>query len=174
MLKSIFGGIGKVFLPKVSFKAILGTRELKETAQLSHDLAKEAFTVDETVRQENFNQAARRLKLTSTDIVERQKRCMLIAGLFLLAAFLCFAYTIYLAFQGAIMGFFLGLSVSFLGLTYAFRYHFWAFQLKHHKLGCTLKEWWNSEIDVTKRTSAARVDNKSVATREQQQQKKSK
>jgi len=31
-------------------------------------------------------------------------------------------------------------------LTQAFRYHFWLFQLRNRKLGCTLSEWWNARV----------------------------
>ena len=173
MLKSIFSGLGKVFIPKISFKRLLGTRELKGTAQLARDMAKDAFTQDEAARKETFAEAARRFKLSGTDVDQRHRRFLQMAGLFLLASLLCFAYSIYLAFQGGIMAFILGFAVSCLGLAYAFRYHFWAFQLKNKKLGCTLQEWWNSEIKTSKqKTVAAPKGAKSVMKNENKESKK--
>ena len=33
-------------------------------------------------------------------------------------------------------------------LVFAFRYHFWLYQLKRRKLGCTFQEWYRDEVKV--------------------------
>ncbi len=155
MFKSIFGGFRKTFLPKLPIKGILGIRELKDTTKLVKDIGKDTFKKEEATRKENFTEAVKRYQLTDAEIEQRQHSFGQIALIFFAIAILCFAYAIYLAFQGEIMAFLLGLGVTGLGLTYAFRYHFWAFQLKHKKLGCSLAEWWHSEVKTTQSRDVA-------------------
>ena len=153
MLKSIFSGFRTVFLPSFSLKGVLGTRELKETGSAVKDMAKDAFTFEDAKRKETFTEALKRFKLTPDQVADRYRQLMRFAILFFVLALGAFGYAVYLAISGDAVAFMLGLAVSGLGLTYAFRYHFWAFQLKHQKLGCTLKEWWNGQIETSDTTA---------------------
>lgn len=147
MFKSFFKGLHFIFIPSLRLKGVLGTKQLKETGTSVKDLAKEAFNHPEAKRSETFSEAMARLKLTPKALAQRHKRFIQLAFAFFGLALLCFSYSVYLAMQGQLAAFILGLAVTCLGLTYAFRYHFWAFQLKHQKLGCSLKEWWQGTIE---------------------------
>ena len=50
-------------------------------------------------------------------------------------------FSLYLLFSGFLLSCLLAIAVSILSLSQAFRYHFWYFQIKHRKLGCTFEEW---------------------------------
>jgi len=44
------------------------------------------------------------------------------------------------------MFFLTSLAITSLCLNNYFRYSFWLFQMKHRKLGCSFKEWFNNKI----------------------------
>ncbi|MCD6055959.1 MAG: icmV [Gammaproteobacteria bacterium] len=157
-VKSIFSGFRMVFLPRIHLKGLIGVDELKETSRAVKDIAKDTFTITEAKRQETFVEATHRLKLTPQTVAMRHRRFVQLAYSFLGMALLCFAYAIYLAFQGEVFAFLLGLAVTGLGLMYAFRYHFFAFQIKHRKLGCSLKEWWNGEVEKADTRTVKKTD----------------
>lgn len=108
---------------------VLGSALLKKEA---------AGTPDET-----FEQALTRLGLSEEELgrVCRTFRNLTIlnCGLGLLALI----YGFWLSFHQNLMGFCMSLAVVFLFASIAFKYHFWVFQIKTRKLGCTLKEWFH-------------------------------
>lgn len=52
-------------------------------------------------------------------------------------------YTLALVYKEAYFGALVSFAASFLFLAHAFKYHFWAFQIRTQKLGCTFGEWFN-------------------------------
>ena len=58
-------------------------------------------------------------------------------------AVLILMYSVYLFIEGGHKGGIVALVVMFIALVLAFRYHFWYFQIKQRKLGCTIQEWFN-------------------------------
>lgn len=95
---------------------------------------------------ESFEEALLRLNLTEADVQLRTKEFSRLAIIFMLMAAASFIYSIYNAAVGSISGFLLGFVVTLIVLCRAIYFHFWLFQLKHRKLGCSLKEWFNSSI----------------------------
>jgi intracellular multiplication protein IcmV len=55
-------------------------------------------------------------------------------------------YAVWLAFQRAWLGLLPTLAISVSVLSQAFRYHFWLFQIKTQKLGCTLNDWFQAHF----------------------------
>jgi intracellular multiplication protein IcmV len=64
----------------------------------------------------------------------------------IVAALLLFAYMTYEIYFGYFLGALLSLVVAFLALALAFRYHFWFFQIKQRRLGCSVSEWFNQTV----------------------------
>jgi intracellular multiplication protein IcmV len=95
---------------------------------------------------ETFQEAVKRLKLTEEDIVERQRNFVYQCLIYFGVGLGIIAYGIILAFEGSVMGVIMSILVSFVAFANAFRAHFWYFQTKHRKLGCTLQEWLNSSV----------------------------
>ena len=93
---------------------------------------------------ESFDEAKRRLNLTDQDLAQREAGLFRLSVIMLGAALLVFCYAIYNLFYAYYLSVLLSLVVTGLALTLAFRYHFWHFQIKQHKLGCTLSEWFHS------------------------------
>ena len=61
-------------------------------------------------------------------------------------AFAFYAYAMYQMLYGGVLSVILSLVLSFVSLALAFRYHFWHFQIKHRKLGCSFQEWFRTSF----------------------------
>ncbi len=98
---------------------------------------------------ETFEEAMQRLDLTEEDLIERQKEFTRLCYFFLALAMVVVAYALYAAFTGTMMSSLISFCLALYALTQAFRFHFWLFQIKNRKLGCSIKEWMNSELRQT-------------------------
>jgi len=115
----------------------------KKSAQDTYKYSKAVFTVDKPVQEETFAEAMQRLQLTEKDITNlaaSYQRNMIIFSIMAVGIFL---YSLYLVIAGNITGFCLSLAITVYACLQLFRNHFWLFQIKKRKLGCTLKEWLN-------------------------------
>lgn len=95
---------------------------------------------------ESFEQAMTRLNLNEKDLKSRQSALYRLSLLMCVAAFFIFAYGIYHLFTGGYKATIISLAVMLIAIALAFRYHFWYFQIKERKLGCTLKEWYRKGL----------------------------
>lgn len=101
------------------------------------------FAVRSPRRTETFNQAIERLKLTEEDIKQTEARYIAYVVVFVFFAIISMLFSLYLLFfHISFSGFLIGLATTGLFGSQAFRFHFWYFQIKHRKLGCTFDEWW--------------------------------
>ncbi len=89
----------------------------------------------------------KRLKLNEEDIEQTGQSYLLFALIFMFCGLFALIFSFYLLFHHvSISGFVIGIAVSAMFLTQAFRYHFWFFQIKHRKLGCTFQEWLQGSV----------------------------
>jgi intracellular multiplication protein IcmV len=95
---------------------------------------------------ETFDEAMVRLALTEEDIQNRIKEFSRLTLIYIALALGLFIYTLYLAVIADLRTTFLCFIVTLLLLSRAFQAHFWLFQIKSRKLGCTLREWLDSTI----------------------------
>lgn len=103
---------------------------------------KNLFTIDKPSREETFDAAVKRLRLTEKHIQQITNTYRFYAWLFVLIGVVVFFYAFYLLFRyTSVTGWILGLAVSALFFSQAFRYDFWAFQMRRRKLGASFKEW---------------------------------
>lgn len=91
---------------------------------------------------ETFEAAKTRMNLTDEDLLRRQRALFQFSLLMLAMCFLLCMYAVYQLVYGSIQGFLLTLSIGCIAAVIAFRYHFWYFQIKEKKLGCSVKEWF--------------------------------
>ncbi|WP_133127530.1 type IVB secretion system protein IcmV [Legionella nagasakiensis] len=84
--------------------------------------------------------------LTNSQLLAKQKALFRLCLLMILFAVLLLSYSIYLLVLGHILAFALSLIVTLIALVLAFRYHFWYFQIRERKLGCSLREWLRQGI----------------------------
>jgi intracellular multiplication protein IcmV len=120
----------------------LGYDLLKAQFKVTVNILKNAFSPALPQRKETFTEALKRLKLSEQDVQSIEKNYFLYAVIIAALGVITVIFSGYLLFsQGAFIGFLLGLLCATLFFVYAFRYHFWYFQIKHRKLGCTFAEW---------------------------------
>lgn len=119
---------------------------IKAFTQYLYKGAKTLFILEETTDTESFEAAKKRLKLTDNDLLIRQKGLLRLVITMLIIAILSFSYTLYLFFDGSLKGGVVGLVLTCVALTLAFRYHFWYFQIKEKKLGCTFHQWFKQGL----------------------------
>ena len=137
----------KIVKPFVNVPYWINLEEHKGIARTLSNAAKSLFFPDmEVKREETFEQAVERLGLTRGQLIVRMRQCLGFAIAFFLAALACAAYTGMLLYTMQFAASFLGMGVTALLFAFAFRYHFWYFQIKSRKLGCSIDEWWNSKL----------------------------
>ena len=119
---------------------------LKEVTGRTGSLVKSLVVPKKATRKETFEQALERLNITEADLIQRQKEFTRLVYVFLSIAAVIISYAIYMIIKGyAIVGL-IALCLSLYTLSQAFHFHFWLFQMKNRKLGCTLTEWFYSKI----------------------------
>ena len=117
-------------------------------------ILKTQFTPTRPQREESFEQAMKRLNLTEEDVKKTATSYRYYALFFFILGFLSFIYAFFLLFsRGFLSGWILSLAVCLLLLSQAFRFDFWAFQMKNRTLGLTFADWKQHYLgDKGKRT----------------------
>lgn len=90
----------------------------------------------------SFEEAMGKMHLTEEGIIIRQKALFRNAILMFTIGFALLAYAVYHLIMGNYQATVVSLVVALIGFVLAFRYHFWYFQIKERKLGCTFREWY--------------------------------
>jgi intracellular multiplication protein IcmV len=93
---------------------------------------------------ETFEQAMARYQLTEDDLRERKKMFQIQLLIYTLGSILMAVYTFYLVKEGYWMSMTFSLALLIYLIVSALKSHFWIFQIKQRKLGCTLQEWLNA------------------------------
>lgn len=95
---------------------------------------------------ESFDEAQKRMKLTDEALVSRGRALLRLSILMTAIGVFLFCYAIYHFIYGTVHAGIFALALTSLSLVYALRYHFWYFQIKTRRLGCTLKEWFQQGL----------------------------
>lgn len=103
---------------------------------------KKFFVPQETEVVETFEAAQKRQNLSDYDLKKRQTGLWRLSVLMLIVAAFLFCYTLYHIYFLHIRAAILSVIVMLIALVLAFRYHFWYFQIRERKLGCTIREWY--------------------------------
>ncbi len=98
---------------------------------------------------ERFEDAIQRMQLSEADIRERYQSYLRLCIFYAVVFLGILSYTVYMACQAHFVAMLMSLCLSLWIASFCFRYHYWSFQIKHRKLGCTLKEWFDSEVTHT-------------------------
>lgn len=101
---------------------------------------------DRPVLTESFRTAQKELNLSDADLALRQKALLRLSLLMSFIALLIFLYSCYHFYNGALLAGFLSFIVMLLAWSLAFRYHFWYYQIKTRKLGCSFHEWFTKGL----------------------------
>ena len=120
---------------------------VKSISQQTGSIVKDLVVPKKATRTETFEEALGRLDLTEADLIERKKEFTRLVYLFLGLACIIIGYAIYMIIRGYPIVGLISFCISLYALAQAFHFHFWLFQMKNRKLGCTLKEWFYSKIN---------------------------
>ncbi|WP_133136588.1 type IVB secretion system protein IcmV [Legionella rowbothamii] len=107
---------------------------------------KRLFVPQQNKEVESFEEAATKLNLNDTTLMTKQKALFRLSIVMLIAAGLILGYAGYQLFYGSFMAVLVSLIVTLIALALAFRYHFWYYQIKSRKLGCTFDEWFRQGL----------------------------
>lgn len=143
VIRGFFGFIGRHFL---NVRRWTSYDFLKTSAVDVYSSGKTVFKGPTIEKPESFDEALKRLNLSENDVTHRYNNCRKTAIIFFVITIVLVLYTLYLLYHGVFMGAILSLAVTVLVGLHAFKYHFWMFQIKHRKLGCTLDEWKSNKI----------------------------
>lgn len=112
---------------------------------------KRMFVPQKNESGETFDEAMSRLNLSEKELQDRKTALYRLSLLMSAAAILIFGYAIYHVLYGSYRAVIVSLVVMLIALALAFRYHFWYFQIKERKLGCTMQEWYRKGLLGDKR-----------------------
>ena len=144
----VFGTIKKVVKPLVDVPTWMGTSTIKDNWRLIRSTYKDIFTPREVKNTETFAEAMARMNLTEADLKARLKEYTILLSVYLIFAIGIISYGVFLLIEGGFLGFIIAFSLGYFSLAQAFRSHFWIFQIKRRKLGCTFKEWFSGTFGV--------------------------
>lgn len=134
--------IGRILNRLINIRAWADWDRIRSSALFLLNSIKFYFVPDKGEMKETFEEAKKRLNLSDADLLERQNGFLMVCRVMLVWAVLFFIYAMYLFYYMSIIGGVLSLVVMFIALTFAFRYHFWSFQIKERQLGCTIHQWF--------------------------------
>lgn len=115
---------------------------LKETYDYLINGLCNLFVVRKAKPAEPLDKVMERMSLSEDDIIVRKKAFFRLSILMLFVALLVFIYLLFHLFHGHWLAVLVSSVAILLSLALAFRYHFWYYQLKVRKLGCTFREWF--------------------------------
>ncbi|OGT42653.1 MAG: hypothetical protein A3F42_03865, partial [Gammaproteobacteria bacterium RIFCSPHIGHO2_12_FULL_37_34] len=115
----------------------------KEDTKTIWGIVIDLFSPPATAQEETFEEAMQRLELSESDLQSTARHYYFYILFFAILGTGILFYAFYLIFQYHLFWpWLLAMSIAALFYVYAFRYHFWIFQIKRRKLGCTFAEWW--------------------------------
>lgn len=116
---------------------------MRETSQSLWQRIRRLFVPQKARYSTSFEEKTNQLQLTEIDLKKRMQGLLFLSILMLLLAGAFFSYCLYQLWLGHYLAVMVSAMVTLLTLALAFRYHFWYFQIKQRKLGCTIREWFN-------------------------------
>lgn len=143
-----FSAVGKVgrHLVDVRVDKWVGYQYLKGSFQTTFHFTTKLFKPAIATHHETFEESLKRLQLTEEDLLHRKKEFTMLLYFYLVMTASLFVYSLHIASNKQVWGFLICFMLMLYCLSQAFHFHFWLFQLKHRKLGCTIQEWWSSKL----------------------------
>ncbi|MFT4058573.1 MAG: type IVB secretion system protein IcmV [Legionella sp.] len=107
---------------------------------------KRLFVPQKNFKAQSFKEASTKLNLNDENLHIKQNALLRLSIIMLIAAFIIFSYAGYQLMYGSFKAMIVSLIVTLIALTLAFRYHFWYYQIKQRKLGCSFNEWFRQGL----------------------------
>lgn len=143
----IFTTIGKsIYNNFLNVPSWINWSQIKANTSFVARIVKRLFVPEKAEFDETFDAAVKRLHLSESDLRTRQQYLIYEMSFYLFIAALFILYTGYLLVKTNFIIASVGMLLFCLSIVKACAAHFYYFQIKHRKLGCTFKEWLNNEI----------------------------
>lgn len=146
MKKKSGSRIGRVLKRIIDVRTWLDWDRLKILSLALFAGIKKMFVPDKATEVESFDSAVKRLDITDADLEKKQTALFRLSMLMVVVGLLIGGYSIYHLFYGTFRATIVSLVVMMIAFVLAFRYHFWYFQIKQRKLGCTLQDWYRQGL----------------------------
>jgi len=92
----------------------------------------------------NFSEVVTQFHLTENDLIRRAQYFGKLISFWLFVFGVVCLYALYLIIKGVWLGVLSTVILAIMILCQVFRYHFWLFQLKQRRLGCSFDEWFQA------------------------------
>ncbi len=134
------------FLDGVNPKKIMGPESVKMQTKIMSDSFKSAFKRNkkEKYTPTSFEDCMQHYNISEADLKKRIKNANYTVSFCMGLSLLTLVSLVYQCMQHSISGAVLSLTLALLLWAMAFREHYNLFQMRERKLGCTVKEWFNS------------------------------
>ncbi len=119
---------------------------IEETFDRTKFILKDMLKPKKAQRHETFEQAMERLALDEEDVEQRKREFAKLTIAFMCIGLFILFYGAFMLYKGHAWITLITAFLSIYSFSQAFHFHFWLFQLKNKKLGCSFSEWFNSEI----------------------------
>lgn len=136
-----FKKTGKRVGRAINPRAWMGYDHLKKSTLFLKNEFNNVFVPPSPGEQNDFEEVVENFNLTPKELLEKQKTFLFLAIFLVFLMLIVLGYALYQLIHAHYLSFFPSFVLSLFCLSLAFRYHFWYFQVKSRKLGCTLQEW---------------------------------
>lgn len=134
--------IGNMFTRIINVRAWFDFDRVRSGTLYILDGMKKLLVPQSAKKGDSFEAVVARLQLTETDLAIKKQALWRLSLVMVILAGLIFLYACYSFISGHLVAGGLSLVVMMIALVLGFRYHFWYFQIKQRKLGCTFYEWY--------------------------------
>lgn len=119
---------------------------ISDTTDRIKDTVTGLATPQQPKYKETFEEAMIRLGLTEADLSKRQIEFKRLFYLFIIIGLSIIFYAVYMAYLKHFGACLISFCLAGFAFANAFKWHFWMFQLRNRKLGCTVKEWLDGKV----------------------------
>lgn len=125
----------------------MGLKQLKSQTGFLINNIKPIFKARKiTASQMTFDQKIAEWNIDNAHLDLLMNRFIYHSLIYLILGFLCVGYAFYLFLHQYTLSGITTILIAIIIFLKAFSTHFWYFEIKHRKLGCTLREWLNGKI----------------------------
>jgi intracellular multiplication protein IcmV len=136
-------GIAKTFFDVPSW---LGLQQLKEETKELIGWVRPFMTPKKIKQESTFKQAMKHFDVTEKELSSYARQYLFLSFFYSLLGLLSLLYAIYHFYHRHLVAGLITILISLFIFLQAFVMHFWYFEIKHHKLGCTFHEWLSGQI----------------------------
>ena len=141
---------GYILSSYIPIRNAVGADNYRQSFQSCKKIISSVFKRAQAVQPETFEEALQRLSLTEAELDKRYHFFKRSFYMLLMVSLVLFYYAFYVLFTGHFITFLLAFAVTLLAAAQAFKRHFWMFQVRQRRLGCTFREWWQDLMGQVK------------------------